>query len=264
LTPWGAPHACAPALYDPARDRAIVVNGDAVGRVSTLDFKTAPNQPTWSVVSPSGATLGSRPGLVVGYDPDDDLVLGYGGVTQAGSADYDDAYRLDCGGGYFLDAGASDGSVVYSKWCYGSGEVASLIAAPNQGFKLNQWIGDASGNSNPLQLTMNGYKVVRAEFTTAVTAVEDFPTAFALSVRPNPAAGPAQIEYSLPHETAMKLRVFDVAGRQVADLVEGRQPAGRHVVQWGEGSAGRLRAGVYVVRFETPEGTWVKRVARLR
>src|SRR5262249_25823622 len=151
--------------------------------------------------------------------------------------------RLDLGPGNVVDAMGVNGSVTMSKWCYGSGEVATLVAQPNQGYKLNQWLGDASGNSNPLLLTMNGDKAVRAEFTAAVTGVEDTPVAFALSVHPNPSIGPTTIEYSLPRAAPVKLRVFDIAGREVARLVDGVQPAGRHVANWsGIAAATRTRS----------------------
>ena len=98
-----------------------------------------------------------------------------------------------------------------------------------------------------------------------VTGVDDQPVAFALGVHPNPSAGPADIEYSLPREAPVRLRVFDVAGREVARLVDGPQPAGRHVAIWsGTPAAAHARAGIYLIRFETPEGTWTKRLALLR
>jgi len=112
---------------------------------------------------------------------------------------------------------------------------------------------------------MNGYKVVRAEFITPSAVDEEPPAAFALSIRPNPTAGSGTIEYSLPHEALVTVRVFDVAGREVARLVDGMQPAGRHVAKWGEASGGvRPRAGIYLVRFETPEGRWTQHLALLR
>jgi hypothetical protein len=113
---------------------------------------------------------------------------------------------------------------------------------------------------------MNSSKVVRAEFVPAVTGVEeDLPVAFALGVQPNPSIGPADVSYALPHETSIKLRIFDVAGREVARLVDGRQPAGRHVAHWsGVAADSRLSAGVYIVRLETREGSWSKRFALMR
>lgn len=59
--------------------------------------------------------------------------------------------------------------------------------------------------------------------------------------------------------------MFDVAGREIARLVDGSQPAGRHQATWsGTAAMAHVRAGIYVVRFETPEGTWTKRFTLLR
>jgi len=272
LTAFGAPHFTSgffeanQTIYDPVRDRVIATWFDGSGRISTLDFKLQPNQPLWSQVYPSGTQLGNRSDTSpLLYDPDDDIAILFGG-TLSSDTDFDTSFRLDLGGGFQVDAGGVNGHVERSKWCYGTGEVATLVAAPNQGYKFNQWLGDASGNSNPLQLTMNAYKVVRAEFVPAVTgADDDLPVAFAINVQPNPSNGPADIAYALPHETSMKLRIFDIAGREVARLVDGSQPAGRHVARWSGTTAGpRLRAGLYVVRLETKEGSWSKRFALLR
>jgi hypothetical protein len=258
LTPWGAPHATSDfeAVYDPLRDRAIVMRADGSGRISTLDFRDSP--PLWTQIYPSGLNFGTRLGPAVAYDPDDDLVLFFGGSSTNGT------YRLDMGGGYLLDVGGTNGTVLPTKWCYSPGEVAEMIASPNQGYSFSQWFGDASGTSNPTQITMNGYKIVRAEFVQNVTGVDQPPVAFGLSIRPNPAVGVAGIEYSLPRAAPVRLRVFDVSGREVASLVDGMQPAGRHVAQWGAMDRRSVHAGIYIVRFETPSGTQIQRLALLR
>jgi hypothetical protein len=195
LNPWGMPHGGStvdPLLYDPIRDRAVSMSVDGAGNVSTLDFKLDPNQPLWSKNYPTGTPLSRREASPV-YDPDDDLVLLFGGVVSS-DIRFDTTFRLDFGGGFQLDAGATNGSVTMGKWCWNSGEVATIVAQPNQGYKLGQWLGDASGNDNPLQVTMNGFKVIRPEFVPAVTGVEETPIAFGLSVRPNPSTGPANVE----------------------------------------------------------------------
>ncbi|HET9326817.1 MAG TPA: kelch repeat-containing protein, partial [Candidatus Eisenbacteria bacterium] len=224
LNPWGASKGIfGPALYDPIRDRAIFLKSDWSGHVTTLDFKLDADQPLWSQNWSGGATLGSIPSPAIAYDPDDDLVLIFGGGTF--DVQLDTAYRLDFGGGFLLDGGGTNGSITTSKWCWNSSEVATVVAQPNQGFKFNQWLGDASGTSNPLQLTMGGYKVVRAEFVPNVTGVEEpAPLAFSVSIRPNPTTGPAEIAYALPKEARVRLSVFDIAGREVARLVDGLEP----------------------------------------
>lgn len=267
LNPWGTPHATSifQVVYDPIRDRALLFNVNGSGLISALDFKLDPSQPLWSQSYPSGAFLGSRDGVACRYDPDDDLVLLFGGSAPS-SADYDATFRLDLSGGYQLDGGGTNGSVtVGGPWCYSPGATGAIIAQPNQGYKFDHWLGDASGTSNPLDVTMDSYKVIRAEFVVATTGVEETPTAFALDVHPNPSIGPASIDYALPRAARVRLRVFDVAGREVARLVDRVEEAGRHTASWsGTATTARARPGVYLIRFETPEGNWTRRLALLR
>ena len=60
--------------------------------------------------------------------------------------------------------------------------------------------------------------------------------------------------FDLPHEAPVRLEVFDLNGRRVADVVSGVQPAGHHEAPWhaADGRGGRLAAGLYFARFVTP------------
>lgn len=59
-----------------------------------------------------------------------------------------------------------------------------------------------------------------------------FAAAFAVeTVRPNPIRRAADIRYALPHEAAVSLVIFDVAGRRVRTLVDAAMPAGRRDVR---------------------------------
>jgi photosystem II stability/assembly factor-like uncharacterized protein len=77
----------------------------------------------------------------------------------------------------------------------------------------------------------------------------DLPLAFALeSNEPNPFGRQTTIRYALPREAAVRLEVFDLAGRHVATLVDGTKAAGRFSVQFRP-AAGRVSSGVYFVRL---------------
>jgi hypothetical protein len=134
------------------------------------------------------------------------------------------------------------------------------------GYALFQWLGDASGNDNPLNVVMNDNKTIVAQFSNSPVGVEDALAAFALgAVHPNPSAGILRVECLLAREAVVSLRVFDVAGREVATLLEGVQAAGPHTVTWdGRRAGGLAPSGVYVIRYETPQGTWSRRVALIR
>ena len=63
---------------------------------------------------------------------------------------------------------------------------------------------------------------------------------------PNPTAGTARVAFALPEAGAVRVSVYDVRGREVAVLAARPFEAGRHEVVL---DAGRLAAGVYVVRL---------------
>lgn len=66
---------------------------------------------------------------------------------------------------------------------------------------------------------------------------------------PNPSRGETRIGYSLPQAGELSIRVFDVAGRGIATLLEGTRAAGSGSVQWdGRKSDGsRAAPGIYQV-----------------
>jgi uncharacterized repeat protein (TIGR02543 family) len=264
LTPIGAPEGGAGwgVPYDVTHDRAILVGST---RVSLLDFRGQPTQPLWCQVYPGGARLGNRQGFTAIYEPDQELVILFGGEGPTGYLD--SAMRLDLSGGFFVDAGGSNGVVLLDddKWCYVAGEIATLTGAPQAGYKFDHWLDDASGTANPVSITVDTDKIVQAEFVPATTEVDPPPVAFGLGeIHPNPSVRVANIAYSLSREAPVRLRIFDVAGREVAELVDGVQPAGRHRIAWDRMANGsRLKSGIYMIRYETPEGAWTKRLVLL-
>jgi uncharacterized delta-60 repeat protein len=67
-------------------------------------------------------------------------------------------------------------------------------------------------------------------------------------VIPNPARERALVQYELPRTGRVRLSIFDLHGRELARLVDGSMPAGRHEASWT-----RLRGGaaqVYWYRLE--------------
>ncbi len=66
---------------------------------------------------------------------------------------------------------------------------------------------------------------------------------------PNPFNPATSIRYELPHAGDVVVEIFDLAGRRVATLRRGSEPAGAHAVRWnGADDAGtRVGSGVYLV-----------------
>lgn len=81
---------------------------------------------------------------------------------------------------------------------------------------------------------------------------EPLPEVFRLKQNyPNPFNPSTTIEYVLPRADVVRLEIFDVAGRKVATLVNGRQAAGSYKVEFNAGDA--LSSGIYLCRLSTSE-----------
>lgn len=68
---------------------------------------------------------------------------------------------------YTLNVTAVNGTVVKNpnQATYNHGSVVSLTATPNAGYVFSNWTVDASGSTNPLNVTMNANKNITANFT---------------------------------------------------------------------------------------------------
>ncbi|MCC6349545.1 MAG: T9SS type A sorting domain-containing protein [Candidatus Eisenbacteria bacterium] len=83
---------------------------------------------------------------------------------------------------------------------------------------------------------------------------------------PNPANARTVLRYTLPGAGAVKLAIYDAAGRQVRVLAAGVREAGEHAEAWDlRDEGGRaVRAGLYFARFEAAGVARVRRVAVAR
>jgi hypothetical protein len=69
---------------------------------------------------------------------------------------------------------------------------------------------------------------------------------------PNPFNPTTRIEYTLRNESSVRLMIFDVLGQEIKTLLNGRQPAGIHIIQWdGTNRFGEnVGGGVYFYRLD--------------
>ncbi|PAP78322.1 family 10 glycosylhydrolase [Rubrivirga marina] len=77
--------------------------------------------------------------------------------------------------------------------------------------------------------------------------------------RPNPAAGPVTVPFTLTEAADVTLRVVDVLGREVAVLTDGPLPAGAHTVTWQP-----TASGTYLVVLDDGRQRATRRVAVIR
>ena len=84
-------------------------------------------------------------------------------------------------------------------------------------------------------------------------------------VAPQPSSGDVLIRFSLARDAAIKLEILDVQGRSIARLAGGPHRAGLHTVRWsGRGASGATPPGLYVVRYQHPEGQQSQSLLRVR
>ena len=82
----------------------------------------------------------------------------------------------------------------------------------------------------------------------------------------NPVIQEAHISFSVAERLRVSLRVYDVAGRRVATLIDELVQAGRRDVTWSglSNDGGRLSSGVYFVQFTAGETRLGQRIILLR
>ena len=123
----------------------------------------------------------------------------------------------------------------------GTGEIVNTAEI------IENHLPDRNGDNDIASATINVSSSAQAK----ATAVEDeavVPEAFSLHQNyPNPFNPQTVIEYALPEAAQVRLVVYDMLGREVTVLVDGRLPAGRHEAVF---EAGELPSGLYVYRLE--------------
>jgi len=93
-------------------------------------------------------------------------------------------------------------------------------------------------------------------------AVEALPSQFSVGAAyPDPFNAMTTIPYALPHASAVKLTVYDLAGRELASLVSGVQPAGNHRAML---NGANLQSGIYLYRFTAGNFTASGKVALVK
>ena len=86
------------------------------------------------------------------------------------------------------------------------------------------------------------------------------------SAAPNPFRDVTSVTYSLPSTGPARLRVVDVTGRTVSNLVDATRAAGVYRAEWRgtDGSGSVVAPGVYFLRLEWNGSAETRRVVRIR
>ncbi len=115
-------------------------------------------------------------------------------------------------------------------------------------------------NNNPSE----SFSIILIRGTVVGTEETDsnLPDSYALyNNYPNPFNPTTKIEYSIPKTSNVELKVFDILGREVADLVNEEKPAGNYTVNF---NASKLSSGIYFYRIKSNEFIQTKKMILLR
>ncbi|MCC6864909.1 MAG: T9SS type A sorting domain-containing protein [Ignavibacteria bacterium] len=77
---------------------------------------------------------------------------------------------------------------------------------------------------------------------------------------PNPFNPTTNITYELYDASFVKLKVFDLIGKEIATLVEGTQPKGIYTVTFDASKYANLTSGIYFYKLETDKYSEVKKM----
>ena len=106
--------------------------------------------------------------------------------------------------------------------------------------------------------------------TEKVVGVEDkneIPTSYNLYQNyPNPFNPNTEIKFALPHSSNVQLKIFDILGREVAELVNENYSAGSYTVSWnGKNNSGiEVPSGIYIYTIRANEFSSSKKMMLLK
>ncbi len=209
LAPNVAPET-APEITFPADEATVMVEGDSA----------APFEPTWTESE----------------DADGDLVVYAWQVAL--DADFENIV---------FSASAGDNALLPLT----IGAVDGLLAdlGVEEGASAQIWhraiASDGSGNNVGAGSTVT---LERGVVTSSETGPELARQVELNQNYPNPFNPATNISYTLPQQTDVNLRVYDMIGREVAVLVEQQQAAGSYTISF---DASSLSSGMYLYRLET-------------
>ena len=127
---------------------------------------------------------------------------------------------------------------------------------------LLDWFGLASTD---VSIVLGGdYPLISfiSDPTSVGRELAEIPSRFELEQNyPNPFNPSTRISFSIATAGDVRLVVYDLMGRRVAELVNTFLPSGRHEIMF---EARSLASGSYVYRLDTPDGTASKQMVMMR
>lgn len=162
------------------------------------------------------------------------------------------------------EASAPSGGIYSLTWSTFDSGGATFSAG--EAYRLGGTIGQP--DAGPLVGGVYGFSGGFWYATQQVTGVDDaLPKTFRLLAgRPNPFTSGMSLGFELPEPSGVRVEVFDLMGKRVRQLADGRLPAGRHNIVWsGDDATGRPAPdGIYFVRVKAGRATGTAKVIKAR
>ncbi len=129
----------------------------------------------------------------------------------------------------------------------------------NSGYYYKVSAVDVHGNES-------GHALLSPQLVTGVGGDGPPPASFLSQNSPNPFSASTRITFGLREGADVRVRIYDVAGRLVRDLANGRYAASRQAITWdGRDDAGRAVAGgVYFYRLEAGSFVQTRKLLLMR
>ena len=100
---------------------------------------------------------------------------------------------------------------------------------------------------------------------TSIGNQNEVPHVYALSQNyPNPFNPATLIKYSIAKDGFVKIKVYDLIGKEVATLVNGHKSAGDYQVEFDANERGKLSSGIYFYKIEAGEFTDIKKMTLIK
>jgi hypothetical protein len=228
---------------------------------------TAAGSLTWSINAAAGpyVPLNFGPYLALAIDRQSNTYISGEAITSGTASPQNLNFLTQ----KYTSSGVSEWSQIYN--CpQNNGDVPSAIAIIDPStaspfLYATVYVGGFSdmGISGALTLltyTQTYRTIIRSTDSNAVTgqneSLGNSTLAATLANYPNPFRGATNISYTLPHDSHVTLRIYDLRGRSLATPINDNEPAGPHTLPF---NAARLTPGVYEYRLvaTSPQGNFI-------
>ncbi len=231
------------AVYDAAGQRMIVFGGDDVSDYrNDLWALSLGSSPAWSQISPGGTLPPGRRYQVAALDSASSCLSIFGGSN--GTTRFNDVWSIPL---------AAPTSWLNTTPLSGPAPNPLQNSAASQasvGDFIYVFGGlDSASTNNDLWAFPSDRSCANTEFLAGVAPRPTSPITSAF-MAPNPFSATTAVSFTLAAKAPVTIRIYDVAGRLVRQLVEGPQGPGPVRVRWdGLSSEGRrVSPGIYLVR----------------